>query len=113
MKPLKQWGRKLTMILFQYLGDWLNANLNRRSLVAQTLALVDKCIELDLLVNLEKSELVPKQVIVFLGDRFDFTKGLVFPTVERVAKIAQLCQMLLSLPPSPLSLWPSRCWDCW
>ena len=46
---------------------------------------------LRLLVNLEKSKLEPKQVIVFLGDLFDFNRGFLLPTSEQMAKIAKLC----------------------
>ena len=52
---------------------------------------MEKCIDLGLLVNLEKSELEPKQLIVFLGDLFDFTRVLLLPTDELVAKIIKLC----------------------
>ena len=95
MKPLKKWGRNMLMLLFQYLDDWFNAGMNRDLLAKQTLQLIDKCISLGLLVNLEKSEIIPKQIIIFLGDQFDFTKGMVFPTNDRLEKICKLIQMVL------------------
>ena len=97
MKPLKTWGRKLLMLLFQYLDDWFNTGRDREILAQQTLQLIDKCIKLGLLVNLEKSEIIPKQIIIFLGDKFDFRKGMMFPSEERLVKIHQLIQALLTM----------------
>ena len=64
--------------LFQYLDDWLN--LFRSILQAKrwTNQLVSLCQHLGLLVNLEKSELEPTQVIVFLGEKLDLVQGRAF-----------------------------------
>ena len=83
MKVIKRWARLLGMLLFQYLDEWLQLNLCRRSLAHQTSLFLQKCEELGLLVNPEKSETVPLQEIVFLGDLLDFSSGFIFPTQER------------------------------
>ena len=61
-----------------------------------TLLLVQKCVKLGLVVTLEKLKLIPKQVNAFLGDKFDFTRGLILPTDERLRKIETLVQKVLS-----------------
>ena len=72
LRPLKLWARALLMSLFQYLDDWLNLARSASQAREQTLTLVEKCVELGLLVNLQKSELEPKQFIDFLGFTLDF-----------------------------------------
>ena len=59
------------MTLFQYLDDWLNANCSRKGVARNTKLLVIVCQRLGLLVNREKSELIPIQSIVFLGESLE------------------------------------------
>ena len=87
MKILKKWGRRVGIMLFQYLDDWLQLNLNASKLAQQTAQLIKQCIMLGLLVNHEKSEPLPLQRIVFLGDLLDFELGFIFPTRDRFASI--------------------------
>ena len=87
MKALKRWGRRFGILLFQYLDDWLQLNLDRAVLCRQTEHLVRQCAELGLIVNHEKSEVVPLQQIVFLGDLLDFEQGIILPTASRFQAI--------------------------
>ena len=87
MKVLKRWGRLMGILLFQYLDDWLQLNLNASVLQKQTVQLMHQCLLLGLLVNHEKSEPIPLQRIVFLGDLLDFEQGFIFPTAERFQSI--------------------------
>ena len=90
VKQVKLWSSKRHLILFQYLDDWLN--LFRSLLQAErwTDQLVELCHHLGLLVNLEKSELRPTQVIVFLGEKLDLQQGRAFPTRERQLTVMPL-----------------------
>ena len=87
MKALKRWGRALGLILFQYLDDWLQLNIDMALLTHQTVNLLQQAARLGLLINHAKSEVVPKQTIVFLGDMLDFVQGMVFPTQVRFSAI--------------------------
>ena len=49
---------------------------------------------LGFLVNKEKSELVPKQDIVYIGGAFHFKLGIVTPTPERIKKLVSAIKNL-------------------
>ena len=96
VKQIKKWTIPRRYVLFQYLDDWLNAHLNRSVLVRKTDALVQLCLRLGLLVNEKKSELVPSQSIVFLGERLDLVAGKAFPTQERADGIRMTIGRILA-----------------
>ena len=87
MKALKRWGRRFGILLFQYLDDWLQLHLNPQELARQTAHLINQCVRLGLIVNHTKSEVVPMQKIVFLGDLLDFESGVIYPTAARFEAI--------------------------
>ena len=55
------------------------------------------CQELGWLVNVEKSELEPKQVFNFVGYQFDLRAGRVRPTPDRWQTLQEKIQSLLSI----------------
>ena len=87
MKALKKWARLHGMLLFQYLDDWLLLHLVTQTLTEHTLQLERQSLQLGLLVNHAKSETVPTQEIVFLGDLLNFKTGMIYPTQERFSAI--------------------------
>ena len=54
--------------------------------------------ELGWLVNLEKSELEPKQIFDFVGYQFDLNTGQARPTPDRRQNLQDKLQEILSLP---------------
>ena len=69
--------------IHQYLDDWLVRATSHRVCLQHTPDLVKMCQELGWLVNLEKSELEPKQIFDFVGYQFDLRAGRVRPTPDR------------------------------
>ena len=63
--------------IHQYLDDWLVRAKFHQICIQHTQILVQMCQDLDWLVNLEKSELEPKQVFDFVGYQFDLKSGRV------------------------------------
>ena len=57
--------------IHQYLDDWLVRAKSQQICLQHTQSLVKMCQNLGWLVNLEKSELEPKQVFNFVGYQFD------------------------------------------
>ena len=101
MKALKRWARLQGIMIFQYLDDWLLLHLITQVLTEQTLALTRCCMRLGLLVNIDKSELVPSQIIVFLGDQFDFKAGMIYPTAARFQAICDKIALVVKHPTVP------------
>ena len=84
--------------IHQYLDDWLVRVRSHQVCLQHTWDLVKLCQDLGWLVNLEKSELEPKQVFDFVGYQFDLRSGRVRPTPDRWQILQAKIQILLSLP---------------
>ena len=88
--------------IHQYLDDWLVRARSQHLCLQHTRLLVKMCQDLGWLVNLEKSELEPKQVFDFVGYQFDLRSGRVRPTPDRWQSLQDKIQALLSLPTCPV-----------
>ena len=86
----------------QYLDDWLVRAGSQETCLQHTQILVNLCQDLGWLVNLEKSELEPKQVFDFVGYQFDLRSGRVRPTPDRWHSLQDKIQALLLLPACPV-----------
>ena len=63
--------------IHQYLDDWLVRATSHQVCLQHIQDLVEICQELGWLVNLEKSELEPKQIFDYVGYQFDLRAGRV------------------------------------
>ena len=88
--------------IHQYLDDWLVRARSQETCLHHTQILVRMCQDLGWLVNLEKSELEPKQVFDFVGYQFDLRSGRVRPTPDRWQSLQDKIQVLLLLPACPV-----------
>ena len=88
--------------IHQYLDDWLVRARSKQGCLHHTQILVRICQDLGWLVNLEKSELEPKQVFDFVGYQFDLRSGRVRPTPDRWQSLQGKMQALLLLPTCPV-----------
>ena len=68
--------------IHQYLDDWLERARSHQVCLQHIQELVQICQNLGWLVNLEKSELEPKQIFNFVGYQFDLQTGRVRPTPD-------------------------------
>ena len=88
--------------IHQYLDDWLVRAKSHQTCLQHTQTLVTMCRDLSWLVNVEKSELEPKQVFDFVGYQFDLRSGRVRPTPDRCQNLQEKILSLLSLPACPV-----------
>ena len=88
--------------IHQYLDDWLVRAKYHRVCLQHTQDLVNICQELGWMVNLEKSELEPKQIFDFVGYQFDLKVGWVRPTLDRWQNLQEKLREILSLPTCPV-----------
>ena len=88
--------------IHQYLDDWLVRARSQETCLQHTQILVKMCQDLGWLVNLEKSELEPKQVFDFVGYQFDLRSGRVRPTPDQWQSLQDKIQALLLLPACPV-----------
>ena len=84
--------------IHQYLDDWLVRARSKQLCLLHTQILVKMCRKLGWLVNIEKSELEPKQIFNFVGYQFDLQSGRVRPTPDRWQSLQDKIQILLSTP---------------
>ena len=80
-KEIKSIALQKSKRIHQYLDDWLVRGRSHQTCLQQTL--VALCQELCWIVNLEKSELEPKQVFNFLGYQFHLKESKVRPLIQR------------------------------
>ena len=101
-KEVKLMALRKGIRIHQYLDDWLVRARSLQSCLLHTQILVKICQDLGWLVNLEKSELEPKQIFNFVGYQFDLTSGQVRPTLDRWESLQEKIQALLLLPACPV-----------
>jgi len=96
-KEVKLIAQSRGIRLHQYLDDWLVRAHTYQECLTHTRDLVALCQELGWLVNLDKSELVPKQIFNFVGYQYDLEAGRVRPTQDRWEALQDKIQGLLSV----------------
>ena len=84
--------------IHQYLDDWLVRTRSKQLCSLHTQILVQMCQKLGWLVNIEKSELDPKQIFNFVGYQFNLESGRVRPTPDRWQSLQDKIRILLSAP---------------
>ena len=88
--------------IHQYLDDWLVRARSHQVCLQHTQDLVKIFQELGWLVNLEKSELEPKQIFDFVGYQFDLGAGRVLLTLDHWQNLQDKIAEILLLPACPV-----------
>ena len=102
VKEVKLMAMHQGIRIHQYLDDWLVRARSHQACLRHTHDLVALCQKLGWLVNLEKSELEPKQIFDFVGYRFDLKTGRVRPTQDHWQNLQEKIVKILSLPTCPV-----------
>ena len=89
MSVIETFVRKRAITLHPYLDDWLARNQSRRALLEHRQFLLSLINSLGLIINYEKSDLVPAQVFTFIGMEFLTQTNIVRVPQDRVLKILE------------------------
>ena len=90
-----------------YLDDWLVQSASRESLLRDLQTVLQLCHELGIVVNPQKSDLVPSQVVQYLGVVIDSTSFRASPSEERISRLQSTAAEFQSCASPPASLWLS------
>ena len=89
VKEVKRMALRLGISVHMYLDDWLIKANSCQEAHSATLTLLELTHKLGWIVNRQKSDLLPKQVFTFLGQVFDLSKGVCYPTEARFLLVPQ------------------------
>ena len=84
----------LSIQIHSYLDDSLMKNLSRSLLEVHTRVVIRLILDLGFLISWKKSEIIPSQNFIFLGEQFRTNLGLVHPPEEKIVKVLQLVTCL-------------------
>ena len=93
MEVIATFLRRRAITLHPYLDDWLARNQNRRRLLEQRQFILSLINSLGLIINYEKSDLVPAQVFTFIGMEFLTHTNIVRVPQSRQMKILETVRM--------------------
>ena len=89
VKEVKLMAQARDIRIHQYLDDWLLRAPSPETCLQHTQTLLALCQQLGWVVNMNKSELVPKQVFNFVGYQFNLITSRVLPTQDRCETLQQ------------------------
>ena len=107
MAPVSAILHSLGIRMRRYLDDWLVQSSSRESLLTDLRTVLALCHELGIVINPLKSNLVPSQVVQYLGVVIDSTSFRASPSVERVTRLQSTAVAFQSCASPPASLWLS------
>ena len=88
-----------------YLDDWLIQASSREQVLLALESVLQLCLSLGIVVNWEKSQLIPSQRMVYLGVLLDSISFRASPTLKRVEKLLSIGNEFLSCERQPVSSW--------
>ena len=98
IKEVKKMALRRGIQLHQYLDDWINRALTYLLTGQSTARLLQLVETLGLIVNRDKSTLVPTQVFDFIGYRYWLFLAKVTPTEDRVDAVRCTVSSLIASP---------------
>ena len=107
MAPVSAILHSLGIRMRRYLDDWLVQSSSRESLLRDLQTVLGLCHELGIVINPLKSNLVPSQVVQYLGVVIDSTSFRASPSVERVTRLQSTAVAFQSCASPTASLWLS------
>ena len=107
MAPVSAILHSLGIRMRRYLDDWLVQSSSRESLLEDLQTVLHLCQELGIGINPQKSNLIPSQVVQYLGVVIDSTTFRASPSVERISRLHSTAAEFHSCASPTPSLWLS------
>ena len=107
MAPVSAILHSMGIRMRRYLDDWLVQSSSRDSLVRDLQTVLSLCHELGIVVNPQKSNLVPSQLVQYLGVVIDSTSFRASPSPDRISRLLSTAGEFRSSASPPASLWLS------
>ena len=107
MAPVSAILHSMGIRMRRYLDDWLVQSSSRESLLRDLQNVLRLCHELGIVVNPQKSNLVPSQVVQYLGVIIDTTSFRASPSQECISKLQSTAEEFRSSASPPACLWLS------
>ena len=107
MAPVSAILHSLGIRMRRYLDDLLVQSSSQESLLQDLQTVLQLCHEFGIVVNPQKSNLVPSQVVQYLGVVIDTTSFRASPSQERISKLQSTAAEFQSSASPPASLWLS------
>ena len=100
---ISKWVHARGIRLLRYLDDWPIMGSSEPTVRQHIWDLLSFCHSLGIVINEEKSDLVPMQRARYLGMEFDTVAARIYPTVARVDKFLTVAERFLLLESPQLS----------
>ena len=107
MAPVSAILHSMGIRMRRYLDDWLVQSSSRESLLGDLQTVLQLCHELGIVVNPQKSNLVPSQVVQYLGVVIDSTSFRASPSEERISRLQSAAAEFQSCASPTASFWLS------
>ena len=105
MAPVSAILHRMGVRLRRYLDDWLLQASSRDQVLLALRSVLQLCRRLGIVVNWEKSQLVPTQQMIYLGVLLDSTAFRASPALKRIEKLLSIGDVFLSCVKQPVSSW--------
>ena len=102
---MSAWAHSRGIQLLRYLDDWLVLASSEAVARQHFRELLSLCHSLGIVINDEKSDLVPSQCATYLGMTIDTVAAKVFPTLAWVEKFLSVAEQFLTVTTPPAQLW--------
>ena len=107
MAPVSAILHSMGIRMRRYLDDWLVQSPSRESLLGDLPTVLQLCHKLGIVVNPQKSNLVPSRVVQYLGVVIDSTSFRASPSEERISRLQSIAAEFQSCASPTASLWLS------
>ena len=107
MAPVSAILHSMGIRMRRYLDDWLVQSSSQASLLRDLQTVLQLCHELGIVVNPQKSNLVPSQVVQYLGVVINAETFRASPSQERISRLLSTAAEFRSSASPPASLWLS------